>query len=67
MVILAIVIYLVGYVASYISLKGYLQKDDPTWTIGDRVFGLFASLFSWIGVLVTLVLSIKLSDKPAKW
>lgn len=40
-------IYIVGYVAAYVSFK----KTQDDWTVGDRVMGLILSLFSWIAFL----------------
>ena len=59
-------IYFSGYVLAYILLRKCFIKKDWVWSYKDRGIGLFASIGSWITVIVAL---IELSDdnKPAKW
>lgn len=67
---MAILIYLLGFIVSYLLHKYYTRKIlyDP-WTIGERKVTLTCSLFSWIWVLVIIISIIADSpnNKSAKW
>ena len=65
---LAILIYLIGYVVSYINFRrvwvmGFLGTD---YTVGDRWFNLFISLFSWVSVLASFIYYLIVMDYPNK-
>lgn len=59
-------IYFCGYILGYIFLRKSFIKKGGDWTAKDRAIGLFASLGSWITVVVAL---IELCDdnKMVKW
>jgi hypothetical protein len=67
------IIYILGYLVSYICLKLLFQIDDdePEW--GDIAIRLFCSLLSWITVLLMLIafLIVRCNEsihiKPPKW
>jgi hypothetical protein len=66
-----IIIYAAGSVANYFLHRRFFIKRMQQWTTGDRVFVLFVSLFSWVGVLSTLLQEAIYAtsdwDTPAKW
>lgn len=63
---IALGIYLLGYVLSYIYLK-MDHKKYGIWTKGDRVECLLASLLSWIAILIQWIVISKNNKEPAKW
>ena len=67
-----IIVYLLGYVASYRMGRKYLRKDFPdSYSWSTIVFILAMSLFSWISFTSAAFLhisSVKLpKSKPPEW
>ena len=69
-----IIIYLIGCVIFYISIRITCKIRNEEWTKGNRLQGLLVSLFSWGSVFilcVMLLLSHMLanynSDDKANW
>ena len=63
-------IYVVGYVLAYISMKHYDCKIyKERWTKGLRLNALAISLFSWISFITTiwLILDETVGDNDASW
>lgn len=63
------IVYLIGFVLSYLVLKAATEGE---WTVRDRTHALMAACLSWLLLLVTLILTIRIlfeknGDKPAKW
>ena len=70
---LLIIIYLLGYLASYILFRFLVKKFDgeDEWTIGMRTAGLVISSISVLTLIIIIAL-LAVSplldiDKPAKW
>lgn len=62
-----LIIYLSGLVPGYFLFKKYMISGGSNWTVGLRWIGLFASVFSWVGVVTSLLCLGAKSDKPASW
>jgi hypothetical protein len=69
-----LLIYITGFVASYISFKQSWIYQTNRWTRFDVLFGVFFSLLSWVGALTSLIVWLlqKAEDsdfwkKPAKF
>jgi len=52
---IAIAVYLVGYVVSYLLFRWCVRRNFQTWTKGDRAHVLILSALSWITVLFVLI------------
>lgn len=72
--IVIIILYAVGIPVSYILFKIYMGGFKYGWTKGGRRRAIFPALWSWVGVITSLVCMIidaisewADSDKPAKW
>lgn len=65
-----LVIYIIGYILAYYSLRYILRRDD-NWCWGGFIFILFLSAASWITFIVSLgnILSdsFTLDNEPPKW
>lgn len=70
--IYTIIIYLIGYFITFKLWKLSFKSID-CWEWGDVIFGLFVSLFSWITVIVGLLVNLmqgkfgKIKSKPPTW
>lgn len=68
-----VLIYLVGYVLSYLLIRKDFKNCNITWTQGCRLFALFCSLFSWFTILAGILIVYPISyairnlDKKVKW
>jgi hypothetical protein len=62
-------IYLSGCVVAYKAAKKTIifHKPDKVWTVGDRSFALFASVFSWITVVAASADYYFNSTEKAEW
>jgi hypothetical protein len=75
MVLTIIIIYISGYISSYLLNRWFFKKEFPNtaWTIGDRRFGLTISVVSWIAVMVIFLEYVSSRanngdlNKKAKW
>lgn len=70
------ILYLIGYVLSYILGKKCFINTFGFWTVRDRLFHLFIALASWVSALVFVVIYICTNmhkvfkidfDKEVKW
>lgn len=70
MEIIIITVWFTGSVFSYFITRRYWKSLDE-WTIGDRYFALFLSVFSWFsvlgGVMSSFVKKCNEDDRPANW
>lgn len=79
-IIIGLVIYFIGFLASYIwqKIEDVINKQERDWD--DVKNSLKISIFSWISIIALLILlldkiklskiklfKIKLSNKPPKW
>lgn len=69
---LTLLIYLIGSLLFYILFRKEVKAKFGEWLIHDRAVALFLSIFSWIGIIMFLliksfVIFIENSDKDAKW
>lgn len=67
-----VLIYLVGYVLSYLFIRHDFKRDNLPWTLGQRVFALILSCLSWVIVLAGVLIVYPIgwcirSNKPVKW
>lgn len=69
-----ILIYLIGYICSYILLKRLITSDTTMWANGDRLFSLMFSILSWLLVIALLIIKItkyindsNYLNKESKW
>ena len=63
-----IIAYLIGSVLSYVFYRYRTKKLFNSWNVLDRKFGLFISLFSYVGVFAVFMSDVFDEDnKPAKW
>jgi hypothetical protein len=64
-----IIAYLIGSVLSYFIFRTKMKQSFGLWTIGDRKWGLFFSLFSYVSILAFYISgAFKEEDnRPAKW
>lgn len=73
-----VVAYVVGCVLAYVSLRWDFRGAFNEWTIGDRIFCLTVSIFSWLNFIhISMYISsrffgskswlFKFFNKPAKW
>lgn len=70
MTVLYIIIYLLGSILSYISLRKYFRKTFNEWRILDRRLGILFSTLSWLSLLASLILTEFSKDdnnEPANW
>ena len=49
--------YLVGFRVSYLMLKDLFTTNE-VFTVGNHIFCLFISLFSWLGAVVAAIIYI---------
>lgn len=63
---MALIIYLIGYVACYFIGKYLVMRAFKfyKWNWEDVMFSLFTSLFSWVGIIIHLILFLIHVDKP---
>lgn len=65
-----ILIYVAGYVASYLFIKWSFTKHNGIWTKSNRATMLTLATFSWItfiaGLFVHIIITAK-DDTPASW
>ncbi len=65
---LIIIAYLIGSVFAYVFYRYRTKKLFNSWNVSDRKFGLFISLFSYVGVFAVFMSDVFDEDnKPAKW
>lgn len=70
---LTIGIYISGFIVCYLLLRyAYKKQTYIDWTWGTVILCLFGSLFSWVGVLSTLITAsigwlLEIKSKPPKW
>lgn len=67
-----VVIYLIGYVCSYLMYKKLMGHDNSlfNWTASHRNAGIVIAIGSWITFFVALigyVCELLDSDEPANW
>ena len=53
--IIAAVVYLIGYLASYNMLRIEQEAEEKEYTRFDRILGIVFSILSWIMVIMLLV------------
>lgn len=66
------IIYIIGYVISYFTVRNDIKTNYGTWTTGNRNFALLISLGSWLTVTAVganyfIDFAIKNRNEPAKW
>ena len=57
MTILTVIFYLIGYVMSYYIFRDYTKRIYNNWDWSDVIFGFWISLFSWVIVILILLLT----------
>lgn len=67
-----LIIYLLGIIPAYLSLKCGFLKAGEEWTCGQRRFTMALSIMSWASAIYgTLLLLSSINatddDKPVKW
>lgn len=71
-----VLIYLVGYLASYVVGRYQLKGETKTYMLSDRIFMLVFSLGSWFSFIIILTsfllspsskCSERFRDRPVKW
>ena len=74
LILLTVLIYLIGTILSYFSLKFYHREiEEKKWTVEDRLLTIFISLFSWLLLFLDpkifwKVISKKFNfENEAKW
>ena len=55
--ILIIFLYIIGYITSYYYLRFLCNKLGYEWDWPDVIFGFWLSLFSWLGLIIMMVLT----------
>ena len=73
-ILIELAIYFVGCVLAYILFKKLIMGNFFEWTKGDRALVLALSIFSWVGVIIALLLlgiecvfSLDWLNDEAKW
>lgn len=49
-------LYFIGYFVLYIMLKNWRDEDGDHNEWGDIIFTIFASFFTWVGVLAVIII-----------
>jgi len=68
--ITGLIIYILGYIISYLIGRFIYRIRMPPYTISDRIWLLIISLFSWVAVIVNIVILANFTidtEKEAKW
>lgn len=66
---LGTVFYLLGAFLTYFYFRYATKNEFGSWTVGDRMFAIYVSTASWLGLICSFFAFIlsQDSDKPAKW
>lgn len=68
--IIGLVIYVLGYITSYLTGRFIYRTRMPPYTISDRIWLLIVSLLSWIAVIANIIILADFTidtEKEAKW